>query len=134
MPIPPTWAGGRQAFWARGWRLSSPRVAALGVSELTCEANPDSLTDSLLEGLARAGPRRLSVGVQSLEDAELAELGRLHDAACAKERVAAPVASGLDVSCDLMCATPSQTDASWGRTLGQAGRAWRRPCEACTPS
>ena len=55
------------------------RVAALGVSELTCEANPDSLSDELLEGLVRAGATRLSVGVQSLENSELAELGRLHD-------------------------------------------------------
>lgn len=112
--------GGTPSLLGEGLAPLVSRVAALGVSELTCEANPDSLTDSLLEGLARAGATRLSVGVQSLEDAELAELGRLHDAACAKERVAAAVASGLDVSCDLMCATPGQTDASWGRTLGQA--------------
>lgn len=96
------------------------RVAALGVSELTSEANPDSLTDDLLDGLVRTGATRLSLGVQSLDDAELDELGRLHDAECARERVTAAVASGLDVSCDLMCATPGQTDASWGRTLGQA--------------
>lgn len=93
------------------------RVARLGVTELTCEANPDSLSDDVLDGLVRAGATRLSVGVQSLDDAELAELGRLHDAACARGRVRAAVASGLDVSCDLMCATPRQTDASWGQTL-----------------
>lgn len=112
--------GGTPSLLGEGLPPLVSRVAALGASEITCEANPDSLTDSLLEGLARAGATRLSVGVQSLEDAELVELGRLHDAACAKERVAAAVASGLDVSCDLMCATPGQTDASWGRTLGQA--------------
>lgn len=94
------------------------RVAALGVRELTCEANPDSLSDAVLEGLARGGATRLSVGVQSLDDAELAVLGRLHDAERARERVRAACASGLDVSCDLMCAVPEQTDASWERTLG----------------
>lgn len=93
------------------------RVARLGVSELTCEANPDSLTDDILDGLVSAGATRLSVGVQSLDDAELAELGRLHDATCARGRVRAAVASGLDVSCDLMCATPRQTDGSWEQTL-----------------
>lgn len=96
------------------------RVAGLGVSELTCEANPDSLTDDLLGGLVRAGVTRLSLGVQSLDDAELVELGRLHDAACARERVGTAVASGLDVSCDLMCATPGQTSASWAQTLEAA--------------
>lgn len=95
-------------------------VKVVAPSELTCEANPDSLSDEVLCSVREAGTTRLSVGVQSLDDAELAELGRLHDATCARERVAAAVASGLDVSVDLMCATPGQTDESWGRTLGQA--------------
>ena len=73
--------GGTPSLLGEGLPPLVSRVAALGASEITCEANPDSLTDSLLEGLARAGATRLSVGVQSLEDAELVELGRLHDAA-----------------------------------------------------
>ena len=86
-------------------------------SELTCEANPDSLSDEVLRAVREAGATRLSVGVQSLVDAELAELGRLHDAACARDRVSAAVASGIDVSVDLMCATPGQTPESWARSL-----------------
>lgn len=86
-------------------------------TELTCEANPDSLTDEALAALAGSGATRLSIGVQSLDDAELAELGRIHDATCARERVAAAVATGLDASVDLMCAIPRQTSESWGRTL-----------------
>lgn len=92
-------------------------VALAAPTELTCEANPDSLTDDVLLAIRDAGATRLSIGVQSLDDAELAELGRLHDAACARERVAAAVTSGLNVSVDLMCATPGQTRESWGRTL-----------------
>ena len=103
-----------------GALVSAVRVAAPGVTELSCEANPDSLTDGVLYALCGAGATRLSVGVQSLDDAELAELGRQHDAACARERVAAAVATGLDVSLDLMCATPGQTGESWERTLGEA--------------
>lgn len=95
-------------------------VAALGVSELTCEANPDSLSVAVLDSLVAAGATRASIGVQSLDNKELRTLGRLHDADEACRRVAAAVASGLDVSCDLMCATPGQTDASWARTLGHA--------------
>lgn len=94
------------------------RVVDLAVpTELTCEANPDSLADETISALASSGTTRLSIGVQSLDGAELAELGRIHDAACARERVAAAVATGLDVSVDLMCAIPHQTSESWGRTL-----------------
>ncbi|MBM6816802.1 coproporphyrinogen III oxidase family protein [Olsenella uli] len=100
-----------------GSLVSAVRSVAPGIAELSCEANPDSLTDGVIDALRAAGATRLSVGVQSLDDGELAELGRLHDAACARGRVAAAVASGLDVSVDLMCATPGQTDESWRRTL-----------------
>lgn len=92
-------------------------VEAAAPSELTCEANPDSLSDEVLRAVRGAGATRLSVGVQSLDDGELYELGRLHDAACARDRVTAAVASGLDVSVDLMCATPTQTTESWKRSL-----------------
>ena len=100
-----------------GSLLSAVRAAVPGIRELTCEANPDSLTDEVLLAVREAGATRLSIGVQSLDDAELAELGRLHDAACACERVTAAVALGLDVSVDLMCATPRQTDEGWTRTI-----------------
>ena len=95
------------------------KVVSVAVpSELTCEANPDSLADEVLLAVREAGATRLSIGVQSFDDGELAELGRLHDAACALERVSAAVASGLDVSVDLMCATPGQTGESWLESLG----------------
>ncbi len=100
-----------------GSLVSSVRASAPGILELTCEANPDSLADEVLLVVREAGATRLSIGVQSLDDAELAELGRLHDADCARERVSAAVASNLDVSVDLMCATPRQTDEGWARTV-----------------
>lgn len=99
--------------------VSVIRDAATGLSELTCEANPDSLTNTLLRSLADSGCTRLSVGVQSTDDGELAELGRLHTASQALERLAAAVATGLDVSADLMCAIPRQTEESWQRSLGE---------------
>lgn len=103
-----------------GELISTLREMAPRVDELTCEANPDSLTNTVLHAVCEAGATRLSVGVQSLVDGELEELGRLHDSACARERVRAALASGLDVSVDLMCATPGQTDESWTRTLEEA--------------
>lgn len=90
-----------------------------GLVELTCEANPDSLTDELISSIREAGATRLSIGVQSLQDGELEALGRVHDARTARERVAAAVSSGLDVSVDLMCAIPQQTASSWRDTLEQ---------------
>lgn len=96
------------------------RASALGPEELSCEANPDSMGDDVIEALLSNGATRVSVGVQSLVDTELTELGRLHDSALAQERVRAAVDSGLDVSCDLMCAIPDQTDASWQETLVSA--------------
>lgn len=96
-------------------------VRVVAPSELTCEANPDSLSDDVLSALVESGATRLSVGVQSLCDEELAILGRLHDAELACDRVRAAVASGFDVSVDLMCATPGQTDKSWTETLAGVG-------------
>ena len=98
-------------------RLVEKVVDATAPSELTCEANPDSLGDEVLRAVRGAGATRLSIGVQSLDDDELYALGRLDGGACARGRVAAAVASGLDVSVDLMCATPTQTPESWARTL-----------------
>ena len=102
-----------------GSLVGDVRELAPGVAELSCETNPDSLGDEVLQALVRSGATRVSIGVQSLNDAELQALGRVHDARTACERVRAAVASGLDVSCDLMCATPCQDDASWQSTIAQ---------------
>ena len=97
------------------------RYAAPGLEELTCEANPDSLDDEVIDGLAAAGCTRLSIGVQSLDDGELTALGRLHTAEQALDRMRSAVERGVfSVSCDLMCALPGQTDESWQRTLERA--------------
>ena len=85
--------------------------------EFTCEANPESLTAELAEALAVAGVTRISLGVQTLDNDELAAIGRIHDAERALAAIATVKDAGLDVSCDLMCGLPGQTAASWQRTL-----------------
>lgn len=85
--------------------------------EFTCEANPESLTAELVETLAAAGVTRISLGVQTLDNDELAAIGRIHDADRALAAIATVKNAGLDVSCDLMCGLPGQTAASWKRTL-----------------
>lgn len=85
--------------------------------EFTCEANPESLTAELATTLAEAGVTRISLGVQTLDDTELAVIGRIHNAERALEAIATVKDVGLDVSCDLMCGLPGQTMASWRYTL-----------------
>lgn len=85
--------------------------------EFTCEANPESLTAGLATALAEAGVTRISLGVQTLDNTELAVIGRIHDAERALAAIAAVKDVGLDVSCDLMCGLPGQTMASWQYTL-----------------
>lgn len=85
--------------------------------EFTCEANPESLTAGLATALAEAGVTRISLGVQTLDNTELAAIGRIHDAERALEAIATVKDVGLDVSCDLMCGLPGQTMASWQYTL-----------------
>lgn len=85
--------------------------------EFTCEANPESLTAELATALVKVGVTRVSLGVQTLDNAELTAIGRIHDADRALAAIATVKNAGLDVSCDLMCGLPGQTAASWKRTL-----------------
>ena len=80
--------------------------------EFTCEANPESFTSSLALQLARAGVTRISLGVQSLQEEELKAVGRIHSATQALDAICCAKDAGLDVSCDLMCGLPLQTQDS----------------------
>lgn len=87
--------------------------------EFSMEANPDSLSDELLASLSAGGVTRISLGVQSFNDNELKRLGRIHSADLACDRVLAAKESGYEVSVDLMCAIPEQTESSWEYTLSR---------------
>ena len=91
-------------------------IAACGTSfdlapdaEVTLEANPETVDAQALRGWTDAGVNRVSLGVQSLLDAELARLGRRHSAARAKEAIESARAAGCDVSADLMLWLPAQS-------------------------
>jgi putative oxygen-independent coproporphyrinogen III oxidase len=88
--------------------------------EITLEANPTDAEAGRFSGFADAGVNRLSLGVQSLDDAALAFLGRNHDAAQARRAVAAALAAFDQVSIDLIYARPGQTVAAWADELAQA--------------
>lgn len=87
------------------------------LDEFTMEANPESCTLDLLSTCKDGGVSRISMGVQSLDDDELAALGRVHDARTAVTALATAAELGFDVSADLMCAIPLQTAASFRGTL-----------------
>ena len=94
----------------------------LYVEEFSCEANPESLSKDLADKLIDAGITRFSIGVQSFDDTELALLGRQHKAQEAYDIIFYLTSTHpqVAVSCDLMCAIPEQTDASWQQTLEKA--------------
>ena len=83
-------------------------------AEITLEANPEGVTAESLAGFRAAGVNRLSFGVQSFRDDELARLTRLHSASRALDAVKDARAAGFDnLSLDLMMWLPQQTVAQW---------------------
>ncbi len=94
-------------------------------AEVTLEANPEGLDRERLAAFRAAGVTRLSLGVQSLDDALLRRLGRTHSAADARRAFAAARAAGFEnVSVDLLWACPAQDLGAWTRTLDEV-LAWR---------
>jgi len=90
-------------------------------AEVTAEANPSDLDPTVLTALLAAGVNRLSIGVQSFSDRELALVGRRHDAARAERVVREARQAGFEnLSIDLMLAIPGQTEASFRRSLEKA--------------
>jgi oxygen-independent coproporphyrinogen-3 oxidase len=82
--------------------------------EITLEANPETVTPQRLEGFRAAGVTRLSFGVQSFRDEELARLNRLHSADRAREAFRMARGAGFDnISLDLMMGLPRQTITEW---------------------
>jgi len=88
--------------------------------EISLEANPTDAEADRFAALADAGVNRLSLGIQALDDAALAFLGRNHDAGAARHaaKIAASVFPRL--SLDLIYALPGQDAAAWTRTLQEA--------------
>ena len=97
---------------ARLGRLLGTLEEVFGLSsdvEITAEANPDDLGSEKLSDLRALGVNRLSIGVQSLVDAELVPLERRHDAASARRAVSEAARVFGNVSADLMIGIPGQT-------------------------
>ena len=88
--------------------------------EITLEANPGTFERDRFRGYRAAGVTRLSIGVQSFDDAKLAALGRVHDGAQALAAVEEARAAFDTFNIDLMYALPGQTLADFDTDLTQA--------------
>jgi oxygen-independent coproporphyrinogen-3 oxidase len=89
--------------------------------EVTLEANPESVTERRLAAFRAAGVNRISFGVQSFHEQELAGLSRRHTAGRARAAVAEARAAGFDnLSLDLMLWLPGQQVAAWLESVDEA--------------
>ncbi|MFC1873356.1 radical SAM family heme chaperone HemW [Chloroflexota bacterium] len=89
-------------------------------AEITIEANPGTINRAYLTAIRELGVNRLSLGVQSLNDNELALLGRIHTAAEARDARDDARSSEIDnLNIDLIYGLPGQTLSDWHHTLDE---------------
>lgn len=116
--------GTPSALSSEGWRelvgMIEGAFSFSAAAEVTVEANPGSLSATHLRQWRDWRVTRVSVGVQSFDDAELALLGRVHSARQAYDAAAACRAAGFFVSLDLMFGLPGQHLRVWARSLRDA--------------
>ena len=90
-------------------------------AEISIEANPGTVSYESLQFLRQQGFNRLSLGVQSFDDAVLAAVGRVHRADQAKTAFQQARQAGFDnIGLDLIYGLPQQTEVNWQATLEQA--------------
>jgi oxygen-independent coproporphyrinogen-3 oxidase len=90
-------------------------------AEITSEANPGTTDGARFAALRDIGVTRLSMGVQSFDDAELRWLGRIHSAAEAEAAFAAAREAGFaNINLDFMFGLPGQQLETWSATLRRA--------------
>ena len=81
--------------------------------EITVECAPGQISNGFLEAMVEVSATRVSLGVQSLVDAEASATGRTHTRAVVEQDVRRLHAAGLSVNVDLIAGLPGQTMASW---------------------
>lgn len=89
--------------------------------EITLEVNPGTIDEAYLKALKQAGVTRISIGIQSFNDADLRAMGRLHTAKDSMLAVELCRKTGFDnISLDLIYNLPEQTVEKWLLNLKQA--------------
>lgn len=102
-----------QALIDRACHLFSP----VEDIEITLEANPTSIETAKLENFYQAGINRLSIGVQSFDEAALSALGRKHSALQAQTAIETARNIFPRYSFDLIYARPDQKIEAWKKEL-----------------
>ncbi len=110
--------GGTPALCDLSPILGRLRLAA--DAEFTVELHPLDVTDATLDALRRGGVNRVSLGVQSFDDAALAAMGRGHTAQAAAAAFRRAQAVFPNAGLDLIAGWPGTDDASWRTTLACA--------------
>ena len=95
------------------WRMTN-------ACEITLEANPTSIEADKFQGFRAAGINRVSIGVQSLNAADLKFLGREHNPEQARAAIELAAKTFDRFSFDLIYARPNQTVESWKNELQDA--------------
>jgi len=88
--------------------------------EITLEANPTSFEAQKFQDFKRSGINRISLGIQSLNDADLKFLGRNHSASEAIKTIKTTAKIFDNFSFDLIYCRPDQTIKDWQIELQQA--------------
>ena len=89
-------------------------------AEATIECNPGTLNEEKLSAYREMGFNRLSIGLQSANNEELAILGRIHRYQEFEDNYKLARKLGFDnINVDLMSALPGQTPESWRETLNR---------------
>src|SRR5579862_3120357 len=97
------------------------RLNLLGAEEFTVECNPATVSADKARLFRDFGVNRVSMGVQSLDEALLDRLGRIHSRAMVFKSFDLLRQAGFDnLNLDLMFAIPGQTQAIWRATLDEA--------------
>jgi oxygen-independent coproporphyrinogen III oxidase len=110
--------GGTPTLFSQGINAILSSLPLPSDCEITVEANPDGIDRALLEDLRECGINRLSLGVQSLDDASLQVLERRHSARQSEQAIEEAAKAGFEnISIDLMYDLPGQTEESWQKTL-----------------
>lgn len=87
-------------------------------AEITLEANPDDLADAAQLTMLRRYVNRLSIGIQTFDEASLRWMNRAHNAQEALASVDRARQAGFsNLSVDLIYGIPNRTDASWETDL-----------------
>src|SRR5712691_10679806 len=97
------------------------RLGLLGAAEWTVECNPATVSLDKARLLRDAGVNRISMGVQSLDEAMLDRLGRVHSREMVFKSFDILRRAGFEnVNLDLMFAIPGQTLETWSATLAES--------------